>query len=64
VLAAEDPLLLGEQRLVDRDRLTYAPGVPVGAGERLAGAERVGVLGAEDPLLVGVPLRNAAPSDK
>ena len=53
VLGAEDPLAVGEQRLVDRDRVVDAPRRPIGEGEVVAGAERVGVLGAEDPLVVG-----------
>jgi hypothetical protein len=39
--------------LQDRRRLGVPPGHLVCAGEVVAGAERVGVLGAEDPLAVG-----------
>jgi hypothetical protein len=52
VLWAEDPLLIGEQWLVDRDRLPDAPGVPVGASEVVACREGLSVLSAENPLLL------------
>ena len=50
MLGAEDPLVVGEQRLVDRDRLLNAPGALVGGCEIVAGGERAGMRGAENPL--------------
>lgn len=50
VLGAEAPLNVGEQRFVAGDRVLNAPGIVVGAGEVVAGGERVGVLGTEAPL--------------
>ena len=53
MLGAEHPLAVGEQRLVDRDRVVNTARRLVGSGEVVAGRERVGVLGAQDPLAVG-----------
>jgi hypothetical protein len=44
VLWTEDPRLVGEQLLEDRDRLRHPPGGTVGEGEIVAGGERGGVL--------------------
>ena len=52
VLGAEDCLVVGEQRLEDRDRVLSAPGGLVGGGEAVARVEGVGVLRAEDLLSV------------
>ena len=56
VLGAEDPLGVGEQRLVDRDRLGHASGVLVGDGEVVVGGERAAMRWAEDPLAISEQL--------
>jgi len=50
---AQDPLVVGEGAFVQRDGLIEPPGVLVGVGEVVPGAQGVGVGVAQDPLAVG-----------
>jgi hypothetical protein len=53
VLYAEDLLLVGLQRLEDRDCLVDTPGRLVGEGKPVAAVERIRVLSAEDSHTIG-----------
>jgi len=61
VLGAEDPLLVGEQPLEDRDRVLDLSGGLVGEGEVVAGGERARV-GVPGSFVRKTGLSPAAPS--
>ena len=50
---AQEPLVVGEGALVQRDGLLEPPGVLVGVGEVVAGGQGVGVGFAQEPLAIG-----------
>ncbi len=53
MILAEDPLAVGEDPLLDHDRLAGAPRPPVGRGKVAARHQGVGMLLAEKSLAVG-----------